>query len=196
MAAFRTSARHAADADRRRQRPAERRLRLLLLRADTDHGVRQLRRQHHLRAGGPREHRPQRRSAADRPATRRPVPCRSRPEHGRRPRLCERRRRPVHRDLVRRAGLRVDAHDQCAADASARRLDRNEVRDGDACPRRSSACLPAAQASSLRSTSARTVRLLAVVAPSGSGSPSSPSSTPSRWRASSISRIPTTTTSW
>ena len=81
--------------------------------------VRQLRRQHHLRRGGPREHRPQRGSAADRSATDRPVPCRSRSEHGRRPRLCECRRGPVHGDVVRRAGLRVDPHDQRAVDASA-----------------------------------------------------------------------------
>ena len=48
---------------------------------------------------------------ADRSAARRAVPRRSR-SVDRRPRLGERRRRPVHRDLVRRPRLRLDADDQ------------------------------------------------------------------------------------
>ena len=147
-------------------------------------------------AGGPREHRPQRGSAADRSATDRPVPCRSRSEHGRWPCICERRRGPVHGDVVRRAGLRVDPHDQCAADASARWLDRNQVRNGDADRGR-------------RRRVSRSHRRVLSGRPQrersdwwgrwrrgGAVRRDSPSSTPSRWRASSISRIPTTTTSW
>ena len=72
------------------------RVRLPLLRADADDGVRQLRRQRHLRGGRPRQHRPQRGEAADGTSARRAVPRRPRPQH-RRARVRERRRRPSTR---------------------------------------------------------------------------------------------------
>ena len=115
-------ARHAAHADGRRQRSGSTSPFAFPFYGQTQTDrVRQLRRQHHVRAGGSREHRPQRRAPADRPAARRPVPRRSRPEH-RRAASSQCRRRPVHGDVVRRARFRLHADGQRAADAAAGRL--------------------------------------------------------------------------
>ena len=77
--------RHPADAHRRRQRRQHRAVRVLVLRQDADRRVRQLRRQHHVRARRTSEHRSQRRAAADGAAARRAVLRRSRSERRRRP---------------------------------------------------------------------------------------------------------------
>ena len=66
-----------------------------------------------------RQHRTQRRPHAHRAAARRPVPGRPR-SVDRRPRPGERRRRRLHRDLVRRPRLRVGADDERPADAVCR----------------------------------------------------------------------------
>ena len=75
-----------------------------ILRPRPDDGVRQLRRQHYVRAGGSREHRPQRRAPADRTASGRPVPGRSRSQR-RRTGVRQCCRGSVHRDVVRRSRL-------------------------------------------------------------------------------------------
>ena len=63
---FRPGARPPADARRRRQRPGERAVLVQLLRQRADRRVRQLGRQRHVRGRGSRQHRAQRRAAADR----------------------------------------------------------------------------------------------------------------------------------
>ena len=82
-------------------------------------GFRQLRRQRHVSRRRQREHGPQRRPPADRPAARRTVSGRPRPERRRR-RLRQLGERPVHRHVVQRPRLRVDAHDVGAGHAAAR----------------------------------------------------------------------------
>ena len=93
-----------------------------------DGRVRQLRRQHHVRRGRPGEHRARRLTVADRTAARGSIPRGPRPD-SRRKGLRERRRRPVHRDLVRRPRLRFPAGRDGAGDAPARRRDRAQSGD-------------------------------------------------------------------
>ena len=124
---FRSDARHAAHARRRRQRAGEHSVLVPVLRHGADRGVRQLRRQHHARRGGQVEHRAQHRPPGHRPAPHRAVLRGPRPDDGHRPDLRERRRRSVYTvTWCNVARLRLDAHDDGAGHAPARRQRRDE----------------------------------------------------------------------
>ena len=120
-------ARPTRHADRRRLEERDHPVRLLLLRALVHLGVHQLGRQPDVRGGRRAVDDPRLRASPRRAAARGAVLRRSR-SVDRRPGLRRRRGRCVHRHLVRRPRLRLDADDDGPGVAVRDRRDRREVR--------------------------------------------------------------------